>query len=219
MTGLSMILLGSSWQTHLLNTVFPRFCVACGSEGKLLCQSCAVTWWHDPPAGEEGHVAFFAYANPVVRKLICAWKYDYDQSAFEILKVQARELLPEFKDEIQKLGVQAVVTLPLSQHRLRERGFNQSLMIAEWLAHELGLPVLEALDRVHRRGHQAERTDEERKAAMADSPFLLTISDGLPGTVLLVDDVWTTGATMAAAKKVIEVSRKTKVFGFTLAQG
>jgi len=214
-----MTWLGNSLATTILAAVFPRFCVTCGEEGELLCNSCAVTWWHEPPAAENEHVAFFAYANPVVRKLICAWKYDYDLSAFEILKDQAGELLPEFKQGMEALGIQAIVPLPLSEHRLRERGFNQSQMIAEWLARELNVPVLDVLARNHRRGHQAERTDEERKRAMSDSPFLLKTTKELPSTVLLVDDVWTTGATMMAAKKILESEEKTKSFSFTLAKG
>lgn len=203
----------------MLDALFPRFCVACGGEGGLLCKQCAVTWWHEPPEGEENHVAFFAYANPVVRQLICAWKYDYDMSAFRALQEQAKELLPEFKEEIKKLNVQAVVPLPLSPRRLRERGFNQSQMIAEWIASELKVPVVDALTRTHRRGHQAERTDEERRAAMSDSPFLLKNASGLPATILLVDDVWTTGATLTAAKKVLEYQGNTSVYMLTLAQG
>jgi competence protein ComFC len=211
--------LGNSFVTTVLQAIWPRFCVACGVEGELLCKECSVTSWHEPPAAEADHIAFFAYANPTVRKLICAWKYDYDLSAFDALKNQARELLPEFKQGMQKLGVQGIVPLPLSARRLRERGFNQSRMIADWLAAELGVPVLEVLDRAHRRGHQAERTDEERQAAMTNSPFLLIKTKKLPEVVLLVDDVWTTGATMTAAKKVIESDQKTKVLGFTLAKG
>ena len=125
-----MTWLGNSFANIILAAVFPRFCVTCGAEGKLLCKSCAVTWWHEPPQAENDHVAFFAYANPVVRKLICAWKYDYDLSAFTILKDQARDLLPEFKQGMGVLGIQAIVPLPLSPHRLRERGFNQSQLIA-----------------------------------------------------------------------------------------
>ncbi len=219
MIGLSMISLGNNFVATLLGAVFPRFCVTCGAEGRLLCRACAETWWHEPPAAVDGHVAFFAYANPVVRKLICAWKYDYDVSAFELLKEQARDLLPEFKHALRELGIQGVVPVPLSEQRLRERGFNQSLMIADWVADELKVPVIEALKRTHRLGHQAERSDEERRLVMADSPFLLKISDGLPSTVLLVDDVWTTGATMQAAITVLESAGKTKALAFTLAKG
>ncbi len=214
-----MTLSGNNLVSLVLAAVWPRFCVECGAEGALLCRNCSLTWAHEPPAPESGHIAFYAYANPIVRKLICAWKYDYDQSALAILLSEVRELLPEFKSGLQALGIQAIVPLPLSPRRLRERGFNQSRLLADWLASELGLPVIDVLERTDRRGHQAERTDEERHLAMSDSPFRLSLDKSLPAVVLLVDDVWTTGATMQAARQVLEVTGKTKVFGFTLAKG
>lgn len=214
-----MILPGNSIIELCLAAIWPRFCVNCGSEGALLCKTCELTWEHTPPEAGDGHVAFFAYANPTVRKLICAWKYDYDLSAFNILTEQTKELLPEFIVEARRLSIQGIVPLPLSAKRFRERGFNQSGMIADWIGHELGVPVLDVLERSHRSGHQAERTDAERHDAMKNSPFLLTKKHSLPSTVLLVDDVWTTGATMNAAKKILEEDGKTRAFGLTLAKG
>jgi ComF family protein len=203
----------------VLAAVFPRFCVSCGQEGELLCWHCSVLWHHPAPEQASGHVAVYAYANPIARQLICAWKYEYDQSALRILKTEAKEFLPRLHERIQGWGIEAIVPLPLSPQRFRERGFNQSRQLADWLAAELDLPVLELLERIHRRGHQAERSDDERKLAMTDSPFLLKDGGRLPSTVLLVDDVWTTGATMLAAKKILETDEKTRVFSFTLAQG
>lgn len=214
-----MILLGNSPLKLVLDAVFPRFCVNCQAEGSLLCAACQSEWWHEPPEPGSGHVAFFAYANPVVRKLICAWKYECDLSAFEILKAQAQDYLPEFIAGAKELGIQAVVPLPLSPKRLRERGFNQSQMIADWIAPQLGVPVLDVLARSHRAGHQAERSPDEREQAMLNNPFHLIKTNSIPAKVLIVDDVWTTGATMAAAKRVLETGEKTRVFGFTLAKG
>lgn len=205
--------------TLMLDAIFPRFCVNCGVEGRLLCRACEMTWQHDPPVGSDGHIAFYAYANPVVRKLICAWKYDYDLSAFEILTEQTQDILPEFIAGARELGIQAIVPLPLSAKRLRERGFNQSRMLADWIAKELNVPVIDALARVHRRGHQAERSNDEREEAMRNSPFLIQETKKLPSVVLLVDDVWTTGATMQAAKQIMEAQDRTRVFGLTLAKG
>lgn len=214
-----MTSIGNSVLELLLSAVWPRFCVNCGAEGGLLCQPCDLAWEHTPPEAGEGHVAFFAYANPTVRQLICAWKYDYDLSAFKILTDQVEELLPELITEVRRFNIQGIVPLPLSAKRLRERGFNQSRMIADWLASKLGVPVLDVLERAHRSGHQAERTDIERHEAMKNSPFHLIEAAGLPATVLLVDDVWTTGATMTAAKKVLESDGKTRALGLTLARG
>lgn len=213
-----MILTGNKLFAYVLAAVFPRFCVICGAEGSLLCRACQLSWEHAPPSAGEGHLAIFAYANPTVRQLICAWKYDYDLSAFEILMAETKELWPELKAEFQKLGVQAIAPLPLSPKRLRERGFNQARMLSEHLGRELDLPVLDLLARTHRSGHQAERSDAERLIAMQASPFILASGVSVPPRVLLVDDVWTTGATLRAAKQVLESTGNCQVFTFTLAK-
>ncbi|HRH31842.1 MAG TPA: ComF family protein, partial [bacterium] len=75
------------------------------------------------------------------------------------------------------------------------------------------------LQRSHRQGHQADRSTEERKQAMLRNPFFLESGVALPKAILLVDDVFTTGATMSAARSLLMSDGKTKVFGFTLAQG
>lgn len=214
-----MISLGSKLRDRVLDAVFPRHCVSCVTEGSLLCSPCQESWWHEPPEPGGDHIAFFAYANPIVRKLICAWKYEYDLSAFAILRAQAREFMPEFIEGARALNIQAVVPLPLSARRLRERGFNQSRLIADWIAGELGVPVVSALERAHRAGHQADRSTEERQQAMLQNPFSRRQDLSLPAVVLLVDDVYTTGATMLAAKSLLTNDGKTKVFGLTLAKG
>jgi competence protein ComFC len=214
-----MILPGNKLLNYALDAVFPRQCVTCATEGSLLCAICKDSWRHDPPEPGPDHLAFFAYANPVVRKLICAWKYEYDHSAFAILRTEAQVFMPEFIEGAKELGIQAVVPLPLSARRWRERGFNQSEMIAHWIAEELGVPVASLLQRSHRQGHQADRSTEERRQAMLRNPFFLESGVALPEAILLVDDVFTTGATMSAARSLLTGDGKTKVFGFTLAQG
>ncbi|MFZ2681565.1 MAG: ComF family protein [Patescibacteria group bacterium] len=214
-----MALPGSKLLTWCLNAVFPRFCVNCQTEGALLCQTCLAAWEHEPPAPASDHISLFAYANPLVRQLICTWKYTYDQSAFELLKAEASLQLAPFKSQLSALGVEAIMPLPLSPKRLRERGFNQSRLLADWLAGELNLPVCEGLERTHRAGHQADLGYDERRLAMAQSPFRLKAGTPVPAKILLVDDVWTTGATLGAAKGILEQQAGTQVFALTLAEG
>lgn len=210
---------GNSLLATIVDAVWPRFCVICKQEGSLLCRACEVAWWHEPPEPTAEHMALFAYANPVVNRLICAWKYEYDLSAFAILTEQSKEFLPSLRKRVREVALEAIVPLPLSGQRFRERGFNQSDMIARWLAQELDLPIASLLKRTHRKGHQAERTTEQRQAAMHNSPFVLNTDQKAPQKILLVDDVWTTGATLTAAKTVLEADQQTQVFCFTLAKG
>lgn len=187
----------------ILDALFPRFCLRCGDEGWLVCGACI--------GSLDRERLPFAYANPVVRGLITAWKYHGDQSAAEILRGLVLARLPAME------RVDFVVPLPLSKRRMRERGFNQAAVIAGWVASRVGGEVVDILGRRHRWGYQAKRSTEERKAAMTQSPFEV-LGDVSGRRVLLVDDVTTTGATLAAAVDVLRVAGA-EVFTFTVAKG
>ena len=98
-----------------------------------------------------------------------------------------------------------VVPVPLHPERLLARGFNQSFLIAEGVAEAVGLPVLHALARVAARPAQVGLDDEARRDNVVGA-FALDDADGrdLAGlTVLLVDDVLTTGATADACAEAL----------------
>lgn len=200
----------------LLDALFPRFCLDCKSEGSLLCSSCKEGFSDFLSYKGGPHAASFAYGNPVVRNLIKAWKYDFDHSAFLTIEGLAIRKIESLLSHIPKDAV--IVALPLSDRRLLERGFNQADQIARMVEQHLGLSRANILKRSHRSGHQAERTEEERKTAMADSPFTFSAKT-IPKQVLLVDDVWTTGATLTAAEKVLRAAGVEEVYFYTLAQG
>ncbi len=205
-----------SW---LLDALFPRFCLTCKTEGVLLCTQCHATWWHEPPEAHADHLACYAYANPVVRQLMCTWKYQYDHSAWDVLRDNAQPLLAPLQERVSVQKISAIVPLPLSAQRERERGFNQSMFIAQWLSKEFSLPVVPMLKRAQRSGHQADRSYAERERAMVNSPFVAQPIRRRPTSVLLVDDVWTTGSTIEAAKRALTSAGIQQILAFTLAKG
>lgn len=191
--------------------VFPRVCVACGAYGAAVCATCAQNVGEVPQVEEgEDRVALCTYANPVARRALLAAKYRGDREALAALVELGR---PRFSllHELVKRGEQpcAVIPLPLAARRLRERGFNQASILARAAAAELGLPVLHALTRRDRLGHQAARSKEERAHAMSHTPFVCTAE--IPSSVLLVDDVWTTGATARAAAATLHAAGARRV--------
>jgi predicted amidophosphoribosyltransferase len=88
----------------------------------------------------------------------------------------------------------AVVPVPLHQSKLKERGFDQALLLARAVGSELGLPVQPVLQRVRSTPSQTKLGAEMRWQNVAGA-FLALPGERVGGNLLLVDDLLTTGAT------------------------
>ena len=110
-----------------------------------------------------------------------------------------------------------VVPLPLHPARKRERGFNQSLYIARGLAEVLGKPLVD--DVLYRRWSappQARLRAGQRRRNL-DGGFALISRRSLPKTIALVDDVVSTGTTLAAGTRALKKGGAHRVLGAVLA--
>ncbi len=117
-------------------------------------------------------------------------------------------LAPRAKD----LGSVVAVPVPLHPSRLAERGFNQSALLAARVAGRLGVPLWpSALSRTRDTAPQATLPREARLANVADA-FVARQPEHVCGrSVLLVDDVWTTGATLEACEKALLAAGATRI--------
>jgi len=99
-------------------------------------------------------------------------------------------------------GIDFIVPVPLTRGRCRERGYNQSLLIAKGIAHVTSIAIDEhILTRLHYNGSQTQQTIERRRENVKGA-FQLHHPERVRGHhVLLIDDVITTGATMLACAK------------------
>lgn len=165
-------------------------CEACGvgvEPGLDLCPDCAVEarpyLWARSIGPYEG----------VLRALVLILKYEGE-------RVVARLLAQEMKKLV--LGEAAVVTwVPPDPHRWRERGFHGAEILGQEVARALGLPGRALLRKLRPSPPQVGRAKEERVHAL-DGLFSAT-RRGRAETVLLVDDVITTGATVAEAIRAL----------------
>ena len=112
-------------------------------------------------------------------------------------------------------GVDVIVPVPLTGMRRRIRGYNQSEMVAWGISEMTGVPIdTKSLVRMNFAGSQTRLRADERWASVVNA-FRVTDSSSLEGKhILLIDDIFTTGATLSAC--IREISAKTSATRFTI---
>ncbi len=217
----------------LLSVVFPVYCASCGKEGELCCADCQAILPRTAflacpvcsarnPAGRtcercksktalSGLIAASSYADPAVRNLIKALKFDSSMEAAALLKracVHARGVAHAVLDNF------SVQPTPLHKRRERMRGYNQAEIIADTFFPGL---KINALRRVRWGTPQTELQDEERRENLKGA--FTALKDIKGKNILLIDDVFTTGATMEAAARALRMAGAEDVWGFVVARG
>lgn len=185
--------------------VFPDSCLRCGAgAGRFpICPACreealsAPRPAPAPPPGLSSLQAGLALTEPV-RALIHGIKYQGQRgNAKALVELALAHGLPP------DLPADAVlVPVPLHAARRRERGYNQSLLLAKAWSSRTGLPVVEALRRTRSTGTQTKLTAQERRANLENA--LRPTKSFQPGRpCILIDDVTTTGSTLSACAAVL----------------
>lgn len=181
-------------------------------EGMMMCPNCEGRRWHLSVV-----VAACRYEG-LVRDLIQRFKYGRDQSLVRPLG----HLLARGLDDCRLSGkfFDAVVPVPLHPLREREREFNQSGLLARFLAKRSGIPFAEPLRRSRPTAPQAGFDRDARMKNLAGA-FDLRKGVKLPpdALLLLVDDVSTTGATLDACAAVLMEEGASGVCGIVVARG
>jgi ComF family protein len=148
----------------------------------------------------------------VVKKALSEIKYHYSREVVKsLVGLMARAIPPGMFE-----GDWLIVPIPLHVSRQRFRGFNQSSEIAKQLSKVLSFPVYEGvLVRERNAGQQVGRHRSERVRAM-DGAFSVTGSV-VGQKIILVDDVWTTGATMRSAALALKSSGAASIWCLVVA--
>jgi ComF family protein len=115
-------------------------------------------------------------------------------------KIVARLATPLLLQVLGDGRFDAVVPVPLHRSRLRKRGFNQAELLARGVAAEINAPLSDTLKVVRSTRDQVELSAAQRRANVAGA---YRASAPLLGQILLIDDVFTTGATMSACASTL----------------
>jgi ComF family protein len=135
------------------------------------------------------------------------------------ISTRLAELLADYlKENPLPVPGEALVGVPLHPRRLRERGYNQSSLLAKELGKHIGLPVIEGcLIRVKQAEPQVRAADvEERRRNVADA-FVCRDEMVKGKGIILIDDVCTSGATLESCAAALKNKGATSVWGLTLA--
>lgn len=206
-------MLKSLWR-GLIEQVAPLGCVACdvalGADDGAFCAACEPL--AEPAlACEHPDVrAAYLYGGPVADAV---WRLKYEGRS-EI----ARALGPTLGNvALPWQGcVDLVLPVPISGARLRERGYNQSALLARGVARALDLPFRPTwLTRVRAGTRQVGKARAQRLLAVRGA--FLASAQVRGKAVLVVDDVYTTGATLAEAQRALEAAGATRVRAVVLA--
>lgn len=219
-----------------LDLLFPKWCVGCGREGEVICRSCRERLVRVRPplcpqcgkpqpkgtlcsgclnwqAATDGIRSPFQFEG-VIREAILQLKYRNLRALSETLA----ELLGDYLTA-HPLPAEVLVPVPLHRKRLRERGYNQSSLLAQKLGKLANLPVVDnSLSRQRQALPQAQsKTVAERRNNVAGA-FTCCDQRLKDRQILLIDDVATSGATLNACTAALKAVGATSVWGLTLAR-
>lgn len=233
------------WFDRFLEILYPRKCPVCDRiiepKGALICPACRrrVSIVREPrclkcgkqivdedteycdSCKKRGHR--YAYGlvlmnyDSVARKILADLKYHSKRDNADYL---AAETVAQRKDEMMRMQADFLIPVPIHRRRRRVRGFNQAELIARRLGERLELPVrTDLLKRVKNTLPQKELGSVGRLNNLLKA-FAIQKADDLTGkTVILVDDIYTTGSTAEACTRVLLAGGAKKVYLLNMASG
>lgn len=182
-------------------------CQSCARALDALCDRRQEAAPQSLPEGVDGLCCAMLY-EAQARRLIHRLKYQSVRAAAAPLAARMA-LMPAGEEEI-------IVPVPTDRLRERRRGFNQATLLAQEMGRELGMEVVCALERVQQRRPQTGLNAQQRLYNLKNC---MRADSRVSGRrVLLVDDVYTTGATVGEAARALRAAGAQSIFVFTAAR-
>jgi len=209
--------------------LLPEECLFCGQTDYIVCPNCLnkipfnFKTYKLPAPNLDKILIAGDYNNRQLAQLIKNYKYRFQKN----LGVPLGEFLINYlKQKLKKSAIQEliakqkviVVPLPLSNKRRRWRGFNQAEILARAIADEFNWPMSLDLKRIKNRRPQAKLKEADRLVNLQGA--FTWRGDCLDNaTIILIDDIITTGATLNEAADVLKDVDAGTVIGLAVAKG
>lgn len=231
----------------ITDTLFPQYCLNCHREGSIVCADCfgliEINPWqfcpycvtpqrviksdvcpkhHHRPL--NGLFSAVAYNQAIIKKIIHAYKYPpYLKILSTVLSqiIIAHFQTLENQTIFHKSNDVLIVPIPLTPKKIKQRGYNQSLLVAKVLCNFFALPLAdELLIKVKETAPQAQLTKIERQRNIQGA-FMINPNNHQclkSKTIYLIDDVYTTGSTMNECARVLKKSGARRIYGIVIAR-
>ena len=226
----------------LIDLFFPKFCLCCGYVGVYLCLSCQnklkpieqdVCLYCKKPSlfglthpgcqkklNVDGLLILYYY-SPILKKIIKNIKYRLAvqvwQEFYRIIKPEAIEKLGFYKKLSSDFIIQPI---PLTKNKYNERGFNQAKIISVFFQKFINYPIVDLLARKKETLAQAQLGSLKKRYQNVRGVFQVIDKKYFNNKkVILVDDVVTTGSTVAEAAQILKEAGAKKVYVLALAKG
>lgn len=204
-----------------------RICDACKKKVRLLtgatCMKCGKklgddrVYCYDCQRREhdfERNFSVFEY--PVIRESLYRFKY---KGRAEYAAYYAKEAHALHGKRIMELHADALVPVPLHRTRFRRRGYNQAKELARELSKLTNIPVCDELIRRVKSTQALKTLDVRERQNNLKKAFLIMQNDVKLKTIIVVDDIYTTGATLDAVTAVCKGAGIEYVYSLTVAVG
>ncbi|MBI4101744.1 MAG: ComF family protein [Candidatus Nealsonbacteria bacterium] len=204
---------------------FPETCLNCGREGSYLCPDCEalleISTWHQNYATQNLADLYFPLSskNPLCQKIIRQFKSEpFIKDLAEVLHsliikhFQMLDNRPDFRDFV-------LVPIPLARKKLKWRGFNQAEEIAKKLAESWDMEIAANIFSKTKDTPPQAELDKKQKKENVKGAFSVEKPDAAQNRkILLVDDIYGSGATMEEAARTLKDSGAREIIGIVIAR-
>ncbi len=188
-------------------------CICCGkhldAEDIFRCRDCSGL-----QRNFDRGIALYEYSS--VHDSIYAFK---NRGRTDYVEFYGEEMRKYLLEDILRMKADAIIPIPLHKSKLRERGYNQAALLAREISKGAGVPIREDILTRRLKTKAQKKMDHAARQNNMKKAFHMAKNDVKLKTIILVDDVFTTGNTLDAAAEVLKRGGIDRVFFVALAIG
>lgn len=204
----------NKWFESFWNILFPTTCITCSKQGPDLCRTCIASLTFAKPTNYTWITSMWDYRDPYVTTIMRTLKNHPNRRLCSVLM---KTIINHHSNLKQREFV--IVPVPIHRTRFQERGFNQSLLLAEEYAKHTQQKLFpHVLYKKHQTHKQGTLTSKQSRLHNLQNSFAVRDSSKIKNQhVLIIDDITTTGTTLVELQKTLVAAGAKSVSALTVA--